>query len=106
MISGHTGHEAMIDSPNNLVLFRIRGYGNRNIHYQVTLYTEYHHAIFFRTGDFPAHARYPEKEAKAHGGLFDMVVYSGMVFQQPFFRIQRSRSKPERDKNQLRNNLF
>ena len=96
----------MIDILNNSMLSLFRRYGYRNFCHQVSLYTEYNNVIFFRVGDVLPHALYPEKETKAHCGLFGLAIYSGMVFQQSLFWIQRSLSKSERDKNQLRDTLL
>lgn len=69
----------MIDTLNNSMLSRRYDYGN--FCHQVSIYTEYNNVISFRVGDVLPRALYPEKEAKAHCYLFDLAIYSGMVFQ-------------------------
>ena len=71
----------MIDTPDTGMLSLLRRYGHRNVCHQVPLYTEYDNVIFFWIGDIFTYALYPEKEAKAHCGLFDLVVFGVMVFQ-------------------------
>ena len=77
----------MIDTSDSGMLSLVGRYGHRNVCHQIPLYTEYNHVIFFRIGDIFTDALYPEKEAKTHGGLFDLVVFGVMVFQQSLFWI-------------------